>query len=191
MLEIIGTNNAEIAKIDSATTLGLLGVNNSLSYRVHEVERHLHSNERWYGDATGAVGETHVAERIQAGTIPLIIDAGSSTWGSWLQILGSTDTPADAGSLYFDLHRILIQSAEKNETYFLQISTGETAAAGLSNLTYTEVVFQPLSNQIDSGPLVVQTKRYAVGTKVWARCLCLGQDTGTLNFYFGLHEYEG
>ena len=38
-----------IQKIDNQATLGLLGTNNSLAYRVHEIEKHFHSPERWLG----------------------------------------------------------------------------------------------------------------------------------------------
>jgi hypothetical protein len=34
-----------LEKIDNKATLGSLGTSNSLAYRVHEIERHLHSYE--------------------------------------------------------------------------------------------------------------------------------------------------
>ena len=178
-------------KIDDLASNGLTGISNSLAYRVHEIERHLHSNERWFGAAASPSGETHVADRIGQGISSFQIDAGNNDWGSWLQILGSADTPADPGNVFMDFHKILITNSERNQTYFVQISAGATGAAGLTALTYTEVVFQPLSNQIDSAPIVIQSRRFAVGTKVWVRCLCPGQNTATLNFYDAIHEYEG
>ena len=39
----------EIAKIDNLSTDGLGGINNSLAYRIHEIENHLHSPERRLG----------------------------------------------------------------------------------------------------------------------------------------------
>jgi len=33
------------------------------------------------------------------------------------------------------------------------------------------------------------SKQIPVGTKVWARCICVGQDAKTINLYIGVHEY--
>jgi hypothetical protein len=185
------TKDLNSKKIDNAPTDGLLGTVDSLAYRVHEIKRHLHSNERWYGVATVPNGEIHVADRIGVGINAFQIDAGNNNWGSWLQVLGSSDTPADTGNVYFDGHRIQIEAAEKTETYFVQFSAGATAAAGLAALTYTEFVYRPETVQGKPAPIVIQTRRTAVGIKLWARCLCPGQNTATLDFYFAIHEYEG
>lgn len=173
-------------KIDELATNGLSGVNNSLSYRVAEIERHFHSYERWYELAGTPAAETHRADAAGTGAGIFQIDAGNATWGSWVQILGSSDT-----ALKFDLHRLLITATERNAIYVVQIAFGATAAAALTAGTYTEAAFIPASNLVDSGPVEVQSRRQSAGTKVWARCICPGQDTATLNFMFGLHYYEG
>ena len=49
--------DAETAKIDSLATNGLNGVNNSLAYRVHEIENHFHSVERWVGISADQSGD--------------------------------------------------------------------------------------------------------------------------------------
>ena len=36
--------------IDGDVTLGLAGTTNSLAYRVHEIEKHLHNSEVVYGN---------------------------------------------------------------------------------------------------------------------------------------------
>lgn len=181
----------ELAKVDSLATLGLAGTSNSLAYRTHEVERHFHSYERWFETAASPSGETNIADAIGSGGGVFQIDAGNDDWGSWVQILGSADTPAISGSAKYDLHMFAFTAAERNEIYFFQVGFGADGATALSAGTYTEAAFKPASNQIDSGPVVVQSKRHAVGTKVWARCKCPGQNTATLDFIFGLHEYEG
>lgn len=181
----------ETEKIDSAATDGLAGTSNSLAYRVHEVERHLHSYERWFETAAVPNGEVHVADAIGGGSGAFQVDAGNDDWGSWLQVLGSSDTPAIAGSAKFDPHRIEISSAERNAVYFLQIAFGASGAAALASGDYTESVFKPASNQVDSGPVMMQSRRITTGVKAWARCMCPGQDTATLDFFLGIHEYEG
>ena len=182
---------ADRQKIDSVTTLGLNGTNNSLAYRVHEIERHLHSYERWFETAAVANGEIHVADAAGTGLGVFQIDAGNTVWGAWLQVLGSSDTPAITGSVKFDPHKILVTAAERNVVYVVQIGFGASGAAALGAGAYTEVVFIPAGGVVDSGPVAVQSRRITVGTKTWARCICPGQNTATLNFMFGIHEYEG
>ena len=179
-------------RIDNLTTLGLSGTHDSLAYRTGEIERHFHSYERWFEEA-GTPTATHKADRI--GTVGAAdafqIDAGNDTWGSWVQILGSEDTPAVAGNLHYDFHRLAITATERNDTYYLQIGFGESGAAALAANSYTAAIFKPVSNQIDSAPVTVQSRRQDAGTLAWARCMCPGQNTATIDFYFGLHEYEG
>ena len=178
-------------KIDEEATNGLLGVNNSLAYRVHEAERHLHSYENWYEAAASVSGTNHVADRIGDGGGAFQVDAGNDEWGNWVQILGLDDTPAIPGSVKFDLHRFEFSASEANAVYFFQIGFGISGTAAINANDYTEAVFKPASNQIDSGPVTVQSKRHSAGTFVWARCKCPGENTATLDFYVGLHEYEG
>lgn len=186
--------STETDKIDSAATDGLTGTEDSLAYRIHEAERHLHSYERWFGLATAPNGEIHRADSINDGTAvaPFVPDAGNDTWGSWVQILGSSDTPVLSGSACFDLHRIQVVAVESaNATHFVQIAFGSSGAAALTAGTYTEFVFHPQSVQGAETILDVQTRRILAGVKGWVRLLARGQNTSTMSFYFGLHEYEG
>ena len=177
---------------DSYVTSGLAGTSNSLAYRVHEIEKHLHSAGSWFEAAGTPSGETHVADRI--GTVggggAFQLDAGNLTWGSWVQILGSTDTPARTSQLYFDPHEILIESTERTATYYIQFTRGDSGAAGLAAGTYTELVVGADTNRF-KGITRVQTGRSPVGAKLWARTMCPGQNTATINFYIGIHEYAG
>lgn len=183
---------ADVDKIDDAPTNGLLGVEDSLAYRVHETERHLHSFERWFGAAAVPVGETHVADRIGDTTTAFQVDGGNNTWGSWVQILGSNDTPAVLGGTSFDGHRWLVTAVERaNAIHFIQVAAGASGAAGLAAGTYSEFVVKPITTQARSFPGTIQSRRIPAGTKVWVRIWAVGQNTGTVNFFFGIHEYEG
>jgi len=183
---------AETDKIDGAATDGLAGTDNSLAYRVHEVERHFHSYERWFGAATVPNGEIHVADRIGTTTTAFQTDAGNLTWGNWLQVLGSSDTPADAGNAHYDLHRMQIVAVENaNATHLVQVAFGASGAAALVAGTYTEFAFRPQSVQGSETIVSVQSRREDVGTKTWVRHLTVGQNTSTMGFFIGLHEYEG
>ena len=181
----------DLQKIDSAATDGLAGVNNSLAYRVHEIERHFHSYERWLELAAVPAGTTHRADAAGTGAGPYILDAGADDWGLWVQILGSTDTPAIADMVKFDPHKILVESTERNEVYVLQIGFGASGAAALTAGTYTETLFIPVGNQADSGPVEVMSRRHNAGTLMWARCICPGQATALFSFFIGIHEYPG
>lgn len=183
-------DTSELCKIDETLTDGLLGTKDSLAYRVHEIERHLHSAASWFEKATTPDGELHVADRIGNGAGAFQIDAGSDDWGAWVQILGSTDTPARTGNVYFDPHLIIIESVEKNAVYFIQFARGDSGAAGFAAGMYTELVYEGVTNR-DTGIVDVQTGRAPAGSKIWARVMCLGEDTAKLDFYLGIHEYEG
>jgi hypothetical protein len=158
-----------------------------------EIGTHIHSNERWFEKATIANGELHVADRIGTGIGAFQMDAGNNDWGAWIQILGTNDTPADTGKLYFDGHRAEFVSAERSAEYFVQIVAQNTNpnTGGIDNEeNITEFVLKPLSVVFDSGPVEIQNIRVPVTTKTWVRCKCPGQNTGTLDFYFGIHEYD-
>ena len=180
----------ETDKIDNAITSGLTGTVNSLAYRVGEIERHLHSGARWFGAAVVPNGEIHVADRLGVGVISFVMDAGNNNWGNWLQVLGSSDTPAEPGKAYFDPHQFIVEDTERASTYFIQITRGTSGDAGLAAGAYSEFVYSA-SVQKEVGIIPVQTGRAPVGSKLWARCLCPGQNTGTISFFIGIHEYEG
>jgi len=193
MIFINGVNSNE--KIDSQSTLGLLGTENSLSYRVHEIERHLHSSGSWF-EAAGTPTATHFADRIGTvgGAGAFRIDAGdssvSATWGDWVQLLGSGDTPARTAQTYFDPHEAIIAAAERTAIHFIQFGRGASGAAALAAGTYTEFAVDT-TDKAGGSILRIQTGRSPAGSLLWARCLCPGQNTAWLDLYFGIHEYQG
>jgi hypothetical protein len=183
--------SAETDKIDNAVVDGLLGVANSLAYKVTEIERHLHSGARWFEEA-GTPTAAHKADRIGTvgGAGAFRIDAGNDTWGDWVQIFGSDDTPTVEGKAYFDPHQIIVEDVEKAVTYFIQIGRGASGDAALTAGTYSEFIYAA-TNTKDSGIIVVQTGRAPAGSLLWARCMVSDEDTAWLDFYIGIHEYEG
>ena len=185
-----GVANDDAQKIDSKATDGLLGVSNSLSYHVHEIEKHVHSSGSWFGEAATPTG-THFADRIGPAIDPFQLDAGNETWGAWVQIFGPDDTPARAGQAYFDPHRMQIPDAEEETTYFIQFGRGASGAAALSAGTYTELVIGVDATKKFKGITDIQTGRAPVGSLLWGRCLAVGKNTATIDFYIGIHEYVG
>jgi len=170
----------------------------TIRHQTYEIETHLHSGERWMGAAASSSGTTHIADQVGAGAAgaeaaAFSVDAGNDDWGTWTQIIGSTDTPVDSGNLYFDFHEILITATERNSAIYLVQVVVSAAAPADDPLdgTYTEFMFistgaSPLAL---APPVVIQEKRAAAGSNVWMRTRVPNQDTGTMGFYVGLHEY--
>lgn len=191
-MKIIGNKPSGELKVDDQAVRGMFGTKYSLAYNVHVIGRHLHSWERWMAAAAVPVGETHVADRIGDSQSPFQADSGNDTWGSWVQILGSTDLPVIVGRVNFDPHEMLIVDIEKNNTiHMIQMAFGETGAAALAAGDYTELTMKSSGVSTQAFPIRLQTRRKPVDTKVWARVLAAGQNTGTIDFFYGLHEYEG
>ena len=186
-------SQGDVNKIDSLAVNGLEGVSNSLAYKVEEIERHFHGYEKWFGVAAAPAGETNIADRMAGGIASFQLVAGADTWGNWVQILGSSDTPVLAGNAKFDLHRIMVTTTNSTNPYIIQVVSGESAgiAASLTAETFTEFGYISASNNNDSGIVDIMEHRKNVGTKMWARTCCIGGNATTINFYIGLHEYEG
>ena len=189
---LTSVQSSELLKLDSAAATGLTGTANSIAYRAHEIERHLHGYERWFGLAVTPSGETHVADAIGTTTTPFRLDAGNLTWGAWVQILGSADTPFISGQVKFDLHEFEIVDRERaSATHFFRFAGGTSGAAGLAAGTYSEVVWRSGGAQDRAQAMPFMDRRYSAGTKLWAQVLAVGQNTGWVDVWFGLHEYEG
>ena len=190
---MILAGNIPLQKIDTLAVNGLLGVPGSLAYETAEIERHLHSYERGLEKAGTPSGEDHVCVRIgdADGDGVFQVAAGNDDWGTWLLIVGATDTPVDAAKTHFDFDEILVTAVSRNEIYFIQFGFGASGAAALSAGCVTDKEFMPASNVINSDTVGVHTRRHVVGTKVWVRAMVPGQADGTLDLIPNVHEYEG
>lgn len=153
------------------------------------IDTHLHNRERWLGARAGWDGSNTTASGTIDSLTPFILDAGNNTWGAAKCIVGSSDTPVTSTSTYFDLHRLMVSATESNNIYKIRFACGESYAAGIAAGTYTEVVFVPASNQVDSGPVEILMPRVSTGDIIWASTWCAGANTATINFLVGLHEY--
>jgi hypothetical protein len=176
----------------TATVAAILGdpANESLAYRIMEIERHVHNWERWFGLAGTPDAEVHRADRIGTTVAPFQVDGGNNTWGSWLQILGSSDTPAEGTNAKFDLHKLMIVDCERDAAiHLVQIAAGASGEDALTAKTFTEFVYKPQATNTEELPFDVMMRRQNAGTKVWVRVWPVGQNTGTLDFFIGLHEY--
>jgi len=156
-----------------------------------EAAHHFHSYERWMGLAASPSGETHRADAIAATIAPFQADAGNDGWGAWLQLLGSSDTPIIAGKRKYDLHRVEIVAAErKSALHMVQVAFGESGAAAIAAGTYTELVFVTPAAGAQDIPVPIRHTSPDAGTKAWVRFAIPDADTGTVDFYIGIHEYD-
>ncbi|MCK5615993.1 hypothetical protein KAR91_79760 [Candidatus Pacearchaeota archaeon] len=153
---------------------------------VYEIEKHLHSAGNWFEKAAVPSG-SHKADRIGVGT-PFEIDAGNNDFGTWVEIIGSDDTPARSGNLYFDPHQMLVEDTETASLYFIQMTRGDDPAVAWAAGVGTEFPYQA-TVQKETGIIEVQTGRAPAGSRVWARCKAIGQNTSKFYFFIGIHEY--
>lgn len=184
---------ADWQKVDSAATDGLAGVSNSLAYRVHELERHFHNRERWWG-AVAVPDETNA---IDANVdTPFAATSGNDDWGVAIPICGTADdpTPGD-GDVKYDLHRLLITDLDADTSpWRIRIIWGTgTSAEAIAAVQWTEVMVQTNSvpgNLAGGQPADVIMRRVDVGVKLWAQSW---NDTNgeVASFFFGAHGYSG
>lgn len=176
-------------KIDSTATLGLSGTANSLAYRVHEIEKHFHNMERWYGDATGGSGSPAnnlTSWTLTAGTTP--------AYGTAVKLLSANDVKASDYTgisltpVKFDLHRIMCTAFSATDKLFvIQFYKGDPAGGGT---LLTEVPIKSGAAFSDAFAVEVMMPRVAVTDTIYAQ---VKSDTtgATLSFIIGIHAYEG
>jgi len=182
----------ETQKIDKKAVDGLLGTNNSLAYKVHEIEKHFHNRERWMGQHASVSGEVNCG---QTGTLTSFqTDAGNDTWGAAVCIIGTGDTPVIAGNAKFDLHRLDIsdvENAANKITHYIQIIYGTgTSADAITAGQYSEIICTPEKDG-KTTPYDIIMPRVDDATKIWVRHWVDGVNTATMDFYVGIHEYVG
>jgi len=87
---------------DSKTTVGLLGVNNSLAYRVHEIEKHHHNSEQVYGNTANDM----------TADIPVkfTVIGGDLVWGTELMLTDGTVIESGSSTMKFDLNTFYLTS---------------------------------------------------------------------------------
>ena len=157
----------------------------SIEAEVYETEHHLHNNEIWFGDAAAPDAGVHEADRKSQTAFQ--VDAGDNTWGTAICVLGTSDTPVASGMTRFDLHKVLIVATERTGLVYLRFTSGTSEAQGITDGNSTVVAFF-VTAQFRNSAVGFISKRAHVGDKIWVNAKVVG-DTGTVDFYFGLHEY--
>ena len=165
--------------IDSQVTLGLLGTEDSLAYRVHEIEDHLHSVGHFYGKDPG---DNFLLEN---GHTPWVLTAGASeAFGAWVQ-LSDGDEITDPE---YDPHLTTVYAVSNaNTTYIIQYGVGDGTVLGT---TVVGATWFKSSATLRGAPEEVQARRINNTDKLWARCNSAA-DGATISIGLGLHTYPG
>lgn len=188
-------STSDIIKLDSFATDGLAGTSNSLAYRIHEIEKHFHSPERWVGIQAPQTGTDWADDTLT----PFVAISGSNTYGADADdealVLGTDDTPIISGMVKYDLHRLLIVDVDHDTPYKIRIVYGSgTMADAVSAGQYSEVIvkFDAANPTTSAGsPIEVMMPRRTCGTdKLWIQAWN-ATDNSQIDFLVGLHEYEG
>jgi len=135
------TGNKTDAGALTLDTASLVALARMAAKESWEVEHHWHNGDAGFGVAAAPAGETHIADRIGTGAAgaeagPFVLDAGNDDWGTWTQVLGSSDTPISEipNATHFDMNELTVVATENDDQrYMWQAVVQEDAPAdGLS-----------------------------------------------------------
>ena len=162
---------------------------NAILYETTVVEDHFHNRERWFGIATP---QTAVNWGTQESLTVYQAVSGNSAFGVALQVLGTGDTPIIAGQRFFDIRRISIADVSNANPYILRLIWDPvSAAAGEAAGMFTEVFCQQATAAGQNKPQDLICFRIPCSTyQVWAK-VKNGTNLATINFFIGVHGYDG
>jgi hypothetical protein len=182
----IVTAKNDTSFIVSETTPGLLGVENSLDYRVSEIERHLHNAEIWFGEGGGGLAERN-------SLTPWTLTCGAAdTFGAETQLTDGSQFPPIIVQTYpafkYDMQRLeVINASANNSTYMIEFYVGSGTFADADFLT--SIPYRQ-ANQSVVIPVALVSRRTPTSYNMWARAK--SQNAGaTIQIIIGVHFYEG
>jgi len=163
----------------------------ALELEAEIIERHLHSNEIWFGAQPGQVGPGSQNSLTGFRTTSAAV---ANTFGAAIVVLDGSETPVRAGMRYFDPHRIQVLNVQNNaKTYRLRLASnrlGHTSwAAAVAAGVCSDVCFKIDVNTRDASPFPIQTVRQLAGAKVWAAVATADAVAQWVDVIFGIHEY--
>ena len=190
----------ESNKIDKASTLGLVGSSNSLAYRVHEIEKHFHNFERWFGKSADQSGVNPWASSLSTTGMRTAFRAisGSSAFGAdandEAQCWGLNDTLSVGGIIQtkLDFHQLFVTASSVTTVWYLRIVYGSgTLSDAITSGQYTEFPLVADAAQNGSIDIIVpiMMPRITIGIhKIWIQGKNV-TDNATIDFLIGVHGY--
>jgi hypothetical protein len=150
-----------------------------------------HNVERWFG-IKAVQTATDWADAVLS---PFRAISGAGVYGADANdealVIGSDDTPVQAGMRCFALRRLLVLATSVATVYKVRISWGTgTLAAAVAAGQYTEVMIISLSAAGRHVPLDILMPAQPSGTSIWIQ-VANATDNATFDFVVGLKEYNG
>ncbi len=185
-------NGVTNTDLDNRACAGLAGAENSLCYRVEELENHFHNRERWFGKLAVQTATDWADDNLS----PYRAISGNGVYGAdpndEAQVLGTADTPVIAGKTKYDMHRIAITASSSTSVWKLRVvyGTGTMADAVAAGQYSTVMVrYDPAIGENSNANIEIMIPRLTSGTyKVWVQGKN-ATDNATIDFFVGLHEY--
>jgi len=192
--------NINSPKIDGEATLGLSGTVNSLSYRVHEIEKHFHNSERWYGKSSDQSGVNPWALSVSTSGMPGSYRAisGTNTYGADANdealVWGLNDVLSVGGVVQtkLDFHQIFVTASSVTTIWYVRIIYGSgTMADAITAGQFTD--FPVIADAAQNGSIdiiiPVMMPRITIGThQIWVQAKN-ATNNATLDFLVGVHGY--
>jgi len=156
------------------------------------LDLHVHSYERWYGASPGQVGPGLANSLLPFRATSAAV---ANTFGNEIVVFDGTETPAQAGMLSFDFHRIQIINVQNNaKTWRIRVANNRRGAANYAAAVvlgdYSDIVFKVDRTNADSVPVMLQYPRVNSGTKIWVAVATLDAVAQWVEFIVGFHEYD-
>lgn len=185
---------------DLVVTTGLAGTENSLAYRVHEIEKHFHNYERWYGKSADQSGVNPWATALSTAGMRTAFRtiSGSEVVGAdandEAQVWGLYDTLSVGGvaQTKLDFHEMFITASSVTTIWYIRVVFGSgTLAAAIAAGQYMEFPLVADAAQNGSIDIIVpiMMPRVTIGThKIWVQGKN-ATDNATIDFLIGVHGY--
>ena len=152
-------------------------------------EEHVHAHERWFGISTDQSGDDWA---VAAGLNPFVVVSGDSDFGTAIKVLGPDDTPAIAGKVKWDAHRVVVADLDHTTVYMLRLIWGDDADVAEAAGDYTDICIMndvAKANTAGGVPVPVRMPQLSAGIKLWAK-VKNAANLSEIDFYIGLHEYD-
>ena len=150
--------------LDEEAVLGLSGTYNSLAYRVHEIEKHIHNSEQVYGLTSNNLARKSLT--------PIVITAGNADWGTELMICDGTVIESGSTVMKFDFNHIyLVAVGTANrytilEFYYSEIGTAVACTFDFTAGTVEDMVVSAAHGLTDGDKIIFKAGAGALPAEI-------------------------
>lgn len=148
---LANTISGHTLKIDGAAVNGLSGTADSLAYKVHEIEKHIHNSEQVFGSNSGFVAADT--------PVKFTVIGGNNAWGTELHIHGGDVIESGSSTKKFDLNRLYIASVSTADKISVLEFLYGTAGA---DVTGTQVQSTAVFTRTGGDPMFVDGDKVIV-----------------------------